>query len=231
MSKLNLVLYLTTFIITACMPAKKEEHIDHIILAINNLEKGIAEFKERTGIEPVIGGIHPDSFTHNALVALDGETYIEIMAPRPDAQNVPEDFTKMETLTPVGWAVRTRNIERTKEKLKTAGFITTANRPGSRAKPDGSLLKWKTFRVEGQDEFPFFIQWSDSTIHPSLSSPSGCTFKSLQVTTHDRISWSQLNEHLELGIKIAEGKNPLIELTLATPKGLVVFSVARPQKK
>jgi hypothetical protein len=231
MSKFKTFIYTIALLSSACTPDKKEEHIDHIILAINNLEKGIAQFKERTGIDPVFVGVHPDSFTRNALVALDGETYIEIMAPRPDAQNVPEDFTKMETLTPVGWAVRTRNIDHTKEKLKTAGFITTANRPGSRAKPDGSLLKWKTFRVEGQDEFPFFIQWSDSTIHPSLSSPSGCTFKSLQVTTHDRISWSQLNEHLELGIKIAEGKNPLIELTLATAKGPVVFSVAAPQKK
>jgi len=114
MGKLNLVFYFITFMISACMSVKKEEHIDHIILAINNLEKGIAQFKERTGIEPVFGGVHPNSFTHNALVALDDETYIEIMAPRPDALNVPGDFLKIENLTPLGWAVRTRNIERTK---------------------------------------------------------------------------------------------------------------------
>src|SRR6185369_4132173 len=105
----TLIVALSSFL-GACTSTKKEEHIDHIILAINNLDKGIAQFKERTGIEPVFGGVHPNSFTHNALVALDGETYIEIMAPRPDAQNVPEDFTRIETLTPIGWAVNTRNI-------------------------------------------------------------------------------------------------------------------------
>lgn len=224
MNRLSSLIYLGLVALVACAPEKKEEHIDHIILAINNLENGIAQFKGRTGIAPGFGGVHPDSFTHNALVALDGETYIEIMAPRPDAQNAGEDFKKFETLTPIGWAVRTRNIEKTKAKLKSAGFVTTATRPGSRAKPDGSLLKWSTFRIESQDEFPFFIQWGDSTIHPSATSPKGCMFRSLQVTTPHPDSWSPLIDRLALDVQVTEGTKSSLELSIATPKGLVVFS-------
>ena len=227
MNKMKPLVYLTAFLLSGCAPVKKNENVDHIILAINNLEKGMAQFKAATGIEPVFGGVHPDGFTHNALVALNGETYIEIMAPRPDAKDVPEDFAKLETLTPAGWAVRTR----TKEKLKTSGFAVTENHPGSRAKPDGSVLKWITFRVDGHVEFPFFIQWGDSTLHPSASSPGGCRLKSLAVTNPDTQSLSQLNDLLNLGLEVAEGNGSSMVLTLNTPKGVVVFSeVVQPKK-
>jgi len=79
----------------------------------------------------VFGGVHPYSFTQNALVALEHDVYIQIMAPRTDAQNIPLEFLTYEKLTPIGWAVRTPNVKATKEKLKKAGFITTENKDGS----------------------------------------------------------------------------------------------------
>jgi Glyoxalase-like domain len=225
MKKLNQLLVCLLALLTACSPMKKEppENIDHIILGINDLDKGIARFKELTGVEPVIGGIHPYSFTHNALVALDGETYIEIMAPRPDAQNVPDEFLTLENLTPIGWAVRTHNTNQTKEKIKAAGIIASESKDGSRAKPDGTMLRWTTFDVDYRYDFPFFIEWGAGTVHPSASSPSGCSLQSFHITTPDDEALNKLKSALQLGLTVNKGNEIQLQLTIDSPKGKVTF--------
>lgn len=205
------------------MKKEREENIDHIILGINDLEKGIAQFKELTGVEPVFGGVHPYSFTHNALVALDGEMYIEIMAPRPGAENVPAYFLTLETLTPIDWAVRVANVNKTKEKLKTAGFVTTESKDGSRAKPDGTKLTWTTFGIEQHDDFPFFIEWGVDSVHPSATSPAGCSLKSFHINTPDDGAMSKLNTVLQLGATLSTGNKTRLRLTIDTPNGTVSF--------
>ena len=55
--------------------------LDHLILAVGDLEKGIAEFTEKTGVKPTFGGVHKGIGTHNALVSLDNGMYLEILAP------------------------------------------------------------------------------------------------------------------------------------------------------
>lgn len=205
------------------MKKEKEENIDHIILGINDLDKGIAQFKELTGVEPVFGGVHPYSFTHNALVALDGEMYIEIMAPRPGAENVPAYFLTLETLTPIDWAVRVANVNQTKEKLKTAGFVTTESKDGSRAKPDGTKLTWTTFGIEQHDDFPFFIEWGAGVLHPSFSSPSGCSLQSFQINTPEDEALSKFNTLLQLGVIVSKETKTHMQVILNTPNGTVIF--------
>jgi hypothetical protein len=205
------------------MKQENNENIDHIILGINNLDKGIAEFKKLTGVEPVFGGIHPYSFTHNALVALDGETYIEIMAPRSDAEEVPDYFRTLETLTPIDWAVRTHNLNQTKEKLKAAGFIPSESKDGSRAKPDGTVLSWTTFGIENHAALPFFIEWGAGTLHPSASSPAGCTLQSVSISTPDVEVLNKLNTTLQLGLTVTKGTQQQLHLIIDTPKGQVSF--------
>ena len=218
-------LLLCLSLLVTCTPMKKEheENIDHIILGINDLDKGIAQFKELTGITPVFGGIHPNSFTHNALVALDGEMYIEIMAPRPDAQQVPDYFLTLENLTPIDWAVRTRDTQQTKEKLNAEGFIISERREGSRVKSDGTLLSWITFGIENQEDFPFFIEWGTGTVHPSASSPAGCSLNSFYINTPEVEAMGKLNTILQLGATVAKRNKKQLRVTLNTPKDVVSF--------
>jgi len=56
--------------------------IDHLILGINNLEKGCTDFENLSGVRPAFSGEHPNWGTHNALLSLE-ESYLEVIAPQP----------------------------------------------------------------------------------------------------------------------------------------------------
>ena len=59
-------------------------YIDHVVVGIDDLQKGMGEIKEMTGVKPAYGGAHPDYGTHNALISLDNNTYLEVLAPNPE---------------------------------------------------------------------------------------------------------------------------------------------------
>src|SRR5262245_57632531 len=60
--------------------------VDHVILGINDLERGMREFESRTGVKAQRGGEHPGRGTQNALVGLGKGHYLEILAPAATAQ-------------------------------------------------------------------------------------------------------------------------------------------------
>src|SRR5215213_7156291 len=86
--------------------------IDHVILGINDLQKGIEELERATGVRAVFGGAHPGRGTQNALISL-GDQYLEILAPNPadPASQAPvAEVAGLTTLTPVGWAARSDDL-------------------------------------------------------------------------------------------------------------------------
>jgi hypothetical protein len=59
------------------------------------------------------------------------------------------------------WAVRAGDLDAVKARLDAAGVASTGPRPGSRRRPDGVLLEWRTLHVgDGlEPAIPFFIEW------------------------------------------------------------------------
>jgi hypothetical protein len=201
--------------------------IDHIVLGIADLDRGIAEMQRRTGVRAVPGGSHPGRGTHNALMSLGPGIYLEIIAPDP-AQNIePQGFNmlaSLEKLTPIGWAVATDDAPALRSDLAEAGFKLGQLRPGSRALPGGGALNWVSFGLPGAPELaPFFIAWGQGTRHPSATSPGGCRLKALALASPDAARLANIVDRLGLGVSVSRSHNDSESLTLVCKGGLVRF--------
>jgi hypothetical protein len=198
--------------------------IDHVGIGSANLDTGIAFVAERTGVTAARGGVHPGRGTQNALMSLGG-AYLEIIAPTPDAPpgGETEGLRALATPQPVFFAVRSNDLEATARLLSAHGFETTTPRDGSRRRPDGSVLRWRTMDVKGLNGAPFFIQWDAAAPHPSTTSPWGCTLRSLEIVARDPAPLRKLLESLGLEIGVRSGEGPSLGLALACPRGEVLF--------
>jgi hypothetical protein len=197
--------------------------IDHLIIAINNLDRGIQDFATLTGVIPEKGGQHPGRNTQNALVSLGNGRYLEILAPAATVSN-PESVIPFPQLTVGGWALR-GNLDAQLASLKAAGFATVGPTPGSRQRPDGSTLEWRTGGAQGQglSLAPFLIEWSARASHPSTTSPSGCRLDNVIVREADPTNLQKYFTAVGYGGQASKGERGMV-INLTCPKGKVSFA-------
>lgn len=63
--------------------------IDHIVIGARTLEEGAAYAEALLGVKPSKGGAHPGVGTHNMLIGMGANCYIEIIAPDPAQPDPP----------------------------------------------------------------------------------------------------------------------------------------------
>ncbi|HEX5717970.1 MAG TPA: VOC family protein [Thermoanaerobaculia bacterium] len=196
--------------------------IDHLIVGIADLEEGIRRFAELTGVTAERGGQHPGRGTHNALLSLGSPTYLEIISPVAGPAPGMEALSDLKELTPVGWAIGTRELDATKARLEAAGFKVSAPRAGSRVRPDGQRLEWRTAGIDIPGGLtPFLIEWGAGTAQPSTTSPKGCTLESMEIGTPQAERLGKLVEQLGLGATVREAAVEEMALTLVCPAGRI----------
>jgi len=192
---------------------------DHLVVAIRSLSEGIAAFERLTGIRAQIGGQHPGRGTENALVSLGADSYLEIIAPQPRVQlsAADEAMRAVDHLKILTWAVRVSDVDDAIARLKTAGFATSAPRPGARVTPQGERLEWTTFDLDKPSlpVAPFFIRWSDATKHPSSTAPGGCSLQGLNVRDRSADRLAAALAVLGVGQVTVSDGDPAIEASLA----------------
>lgn len=206
--------------------------VDHILLGVPDLQSGMKAFEQATGVKPVYGGKHPGRGTENALVSLGDGIYLELIAPQPtpDAQ---DDFTRelaaLKAPTLVGWAAHTTEIAALRERLIHDGFATTELRRGSRLTPAGTRLQWTTFSIEKPQiaTAPFFIEWGASTVHPSKSSPGGCTVKAFEIDDPQAADLARLLDAAGVALRPRSAENPHMRLVLQCGQAEAAFVTAR----
>jgi len=197
--------------------------IDHLIIAISNLDRGMQDFAALTGVTPEKGGQHPGRNTQNALVSLGNGLYLEILAPAPTVSN-PESVIPFPKLTLGGWALH-GNLDAQLASLKAAGFATVGPTPGSRQKPDGGMLEWRTGGAQGAGLAlaPFLIQWSGRAPHPSTTAPRGCTLDNVIVREADPTNLQKFFTAVGYSGQASKGNRGMV-VNLTCPKGKVSFA-------
>ncbi len=202
--------------------------LDHILLGCRDLDRGIAFVKEKTGVRPASGGVHPGRGTRNALLSLGERRYLEIIAPDPAQDKVPDFAAPLVNLLKslssprlVGWAAHPGDIEALARKLRDSNIAFDGPRAGSRQRPDGRVLKWKTVTLHDDDKgvLPFFIEWDATSPHPSTDGPAGCRLEHFAISDPDPASLGKTCEHLGLEVPIEHGEKPQLNARIIGPSG------------
>ncbi len=210
-------------------PAPVKAIVDHLILGASDLDQAVAWFEKTTGVKPVIGGVHPGRGTRNALVSLGGRQYLEILAPDPAQQGVSLKYDLRLLTTPrlIHWVAVTDDIDQVVAKARSAGLSPIGPRDGSRARPDGRLLKWSSLDVVNNERvtlIPFFIQWAADSLHPSQDSPGGCELQSLGMEHPNPAGVTDTLRKLDIEAQIKRANEARLRAILKTPKGKVELS-------
>ncbi|HEU4674009.1 MAG TPA: VOC family protein [Candidatus Limnocylindrales bacterium] len=144
--------------------------LDHVLIAVADLDAAAADLDRRAGLASVAGGRHEAWGTANRIVPL-GATYLELIAivdPKLAATTtVGRWIERTAKGRPMGWVLRTTDIDAVTDRL---GLTAVA---GSRLTPDGRTLTWRTAGIDeasAEPSLPFFIEWGPGTPHPGTAS-------------------------------------------------------------
>jgi hypothetical protein len=203
--------------------------IDHVLIAVADLDRAGAEFAERYGLETLPGGSHPAWGTANRIVPL-GDSYVELIGV-VDRERAVGSGVGNAVLTAsaggdglLGWCVATDDIEGLARRLDLEIL------PGSRTRPDGTTLSWRLAGTEvglTGGALPFFIQWDGPPeLHPGATAaahradPSGIAW--VEVSGDERRLREWLGEEADLPLRVTEGPPSLTAFAVAARGGEIV---------
>lgn len=205
--------------------------LDHLILGVSDLDRGIEFVEERTGVRASLGGVHPGRGTRNALLSLGPRCYLEILAPDPEQAELAWFHTLPQLTRPrlVGWMVHPGDLAIVAERLRQSGFACNAPRESSRARPDGRTLRWRLLRPAEdhqhprcagmQDLVPFCIEWSADSPHPADDAPSGLELVRFEISGPSPDQLQRTLAVLGVDLPVARSDRPQLCALLAGPSG------------
>lgn len=122
--------------------------LDHVSVCGSNLDTLRQAFTD-VGLTPDVGGAHGNGVTQMAMIGFDDGTYIELIAPINAGATSGSEWAKFmaEEAVPCAWAVGTNVLLQEVDRLKKAGIPVQNPAPGSRKRPDGMSVEWKTADV------------------------------------------------------------------------------------
>ena len=181
--------------------------LDHVLLGSSDLERGV----------------HPGRGTQNALLSLGERRYLEIIAPDPKQSSVEQYsiIAKLKEPRLIGWAAHRDDLEKFAGQLRREGIEFEGPQAGSRERPDGKVLHWKALRLKDDHGglLPFFIEWSQDSIHPSVDAPKGCTLTRFEATTPNAQDLLSALSRVQVDLQVRTLDHPSLRASISSPKG------------
>ena len=202
---------------------------DHFAVACQDLEEGVRYVESLTGVRAAPGGPHPGIGTHNALLSLGSDVYLEIIAAAPEQEepSSPSPFGIDDHPGPrlAAFAIHPgteETIDSVADTIRIHGTDPGPVMSMSRAKPDGEEISWRLTRANGVGLVPFVIDWG-ATPNPATVTPGGCSLVAMEGSDPDPSGIRALHQDLGLNSTISDGPTA-IRIVLETPNGTVSLS-------
>ena len=121
----------------------------------------------------------------------------------------------------MGWAVHRHDVDEFATVLQGSGVDCVGPKPGSRSRPNGTTLNWKslTLKDDGNGVLPFFIEWGSNSPHPSVDAPTGCRLTELNIGSPDPVGLRTLAAKLQLDVEVRKANELTLAATIVGPKG------------
>lgn len=202
-------------------------HLDHLVYAAPDLSVAVDALATCTGVRPTPGGRHARLGTHNALLALGPDMYLEIIAPDreqpPPATPRPFGLDTVTTARLVTWALKAPDIDAHVAAARAAAYDPGVVTSMSRTRPDGVRLEWRltlTPKLQGDGLVPFLIDWGP-TPHPATHAAAGCVLIELRAEHPEPAIIFPLLKALNAELPLSSGAAPALVATIETPRGRV----------
>lgn len=164
--------------------------LDHIVIAVTNLEGAIADYTA-LGFNVQRGGDHPGRPTHNALIVFSDGSYFELIAwKEPAPQERWWQLLQRHGEGIVDFALLPASTTDTVTAAAQRGLVLDGPIDGGRVRPDGERLRWQTARPPSPD-LPFLcgditpralrVPEGDARVHPNGAQGVA----SLAIAVHD----------------------------------------------
>jgi hypothetical protein len=201
--------------------------LDHILLGCNDLDRGIELVEEATGVRATLGGVHPGRGTRNALLSLGERRYLEVIAPDPSQSQIVH-YPQLRSMTDprlIGWAVHP-DIAAIAKQLHENKVEFKGPDDGSRKRPDGRVLNWKTINLADDRHglLPFFIEWSADSVHPSKDAQAKCTLDYFEIMSPDPEELSSALKRIGLDLPVQRSDKARLHALISGPKGDIKLS-------
>lgn len=178
------------------------------------------------GVRPIPGGRHPLFGTHNALLSLGPDTYLEVIAPDPDlpapargrlvnlsADQVPRFMT---------WVLRVRNLEAFMRNPAVARSGIGPVEGGNRQQADGSLIEWQLtdpYALPMDGAVPFLIDWRNTT-HPARTGPEAGELTGLRIEHPDPLRVRAALQALAAAANVVKAEQFRLTVQIQTSEGI-----------
>ncbi|MFZ1104948.1 MAG: VOC family protein [Hyphomicrobiaceae bacterium] len=209
--------------------------LDHIAVIAPDLGTGVAWVREALGVEMPAGGKHPEMGTHNCLVGLGPDVYLEVIAVDPEAPRPPhrrwfglDDHEEVERYWREGRRLRGYVARCTGIAAVIGAQAGTFGVPIRVSRGDRHWLF--AVRADGQlpldGAAPCLIDWLEHGTPAPTMPDLGLRLQSLRVETPDPDALHAALHAIGMARKPEIGRGPEVRLaaTIATPGGMRVLN-------